>query len=120
MLGAKLAKCVKKLRDEMEQAWADGEELPSFEAGFPLDEQKQLSKLGSLIENLVGGIQEKIEALQEASDDLDELLDVLEAMGNGVEAAIKLEVQENEIAAEAEPEHGEETEHTDLHKVKGD
>jgi hypothetical protein len=120
MLGAKLVRCVQKLRDEIEKAWAEGEELPSFEAGFPIEEQKQLKKLGSLIENLIGGIQEKIEALQESSDDLDELLDVLEALGNGTEAAIKLEVRENEIEAEPEPVHAGETERTDEHKVKGE
>jgi hypothetical protein len=122
MTGAKMAKAAQKLRDEMEKAWADGEDLPSVEAGFPIDLQKEIrNKLGDLPANLVEGLQEKIEALQEASDDLDEAVDVLEELGKGFEAQVKGEIAEETAKPELVQVHaGEETEHTDEHKVKGE
>lgn len=121
MNAGQLLKALEKFDDECSKAFSDGEDFPVIESVVPVDAQKVLlRKYGEVPHSVLQGINDKIEAVNEALSDLDSDLEILKYIASGIHDSEQLAQQIADMQAPAEPVPVGQTEHTDEHKVKGD
>lgn len=124
MNGKQFVKALEKYREECDKAYSEGDPFPVIEATIPVDAQKQIEKkYGTVVLNLVLGMNDHIESVNEAQNEMDVALETLEYIANGLAESEQLAQQVADITSQAEPVHAgapEDTPGGDEHKVKGD
>lgn len=111
MNAKQLLRAVQRYRTECEKALEEGDSLPVIEAAIPLDMQKQITKKYadddgvSIVSNVIDGINDKVEALNEAQNDFDCDLDLLEWIAKGLAASELLEQQLHDATTAEGPDH---------------
>jgi hypothetical protein len=111
MNAKQLLRAVDNYRTECEKALEEGDSLPVIEAAIPIDMQKQISKKYAdddgvcILSNVIDGINEKVEALNEAQNDFDCDLDLLGYIANTLAAFEVLEQKLHDATTPEEPDH---------------
>lgn len=123
MNAKQLLTALEKFDDQCSEAFSEGEDFPAIEAVVSVADQKVLlRKYGEIPHSILQGVNDRIEAVNEAMSELDHELEVLKYVAKGLADTERLAQQVADMEAPS-VEHGApktETEHTDLHKVKGD
>lgn len=92
MNGKQLLKAIETYRRAIERAGEEGESCPVIEAVIPVDAQRRIRRLhGDVVGDLVESVNDSVEELNEAQDDFDAQLDLLEYIARGLANADQLE-----------------------------
>lgn len=85
MNGKQLVKALEKFDDQMADAYSEGEDFPVIESVVPVDAVKVIRrKYGDVPAQILEGINEKVEALNEAMAELDHDLEVAKYIAKGL------------------------------------